>query len=355
MKCNMLRRLVTGLVVWLGASLPAQAAPSPNAAILLYHHVSTETPASTSIAPEQFAQHLAYLDKHHTVLPLTEVISALQNDRALPDNAVAITFDDGFENILTNAHPLLKQYGFPYTIFINPDTIGARQDQLSWDQVRHMAKQNVTFANHTLDHLHMLAQHDGESQSTWLARVWGNVQQAQQKLEKELDAPLKMLAYPFGEYNNALADKAEAAGYVAFGQHSGPVGPHSDLRALPRFAAAGPYAKLDSLRTKLTSLAMPVTASSMADPQLAHDDNPKQLTLTLAGEDVQHAQLSCYYNGERLSVTGGSQKVTVDLPARLPVGRSRVNCTAPSKQASGRYYWYSQPFFRPAEDGRYPD
>jgi hypothetical protein len=54
-----------------------------NAVILLYHHVSTQTPTVTSVTPEVFRQHLAYLNKHHTVLPLTKVIEALKQKQAL--------------------------------------------------------------------------------------------------------------------------------------------------------------------------------------------------------------------------------------------------------------------------------
>ena len=89
---------------------------SPGAPILLYHHVANDTPASTSISPAQFEQHMAYINEHHTVLPLTEIVAAIKAGKSLPANALAITFDDGYKNILTNGHPILRRYDFPYTI-----------------------------------------------------------------------------------------------------------------------------------------------------------------------------------------------------------------------------------------------
>ena len=38
--------------------------------ILQYHHVSTETPRSTSVSPQELEQHMAYLAEYHTVISL---------------------------------------------------------------------------------------------------------------------------------------------------------------------------------------------------------------------------------------------------------------------------------------------
>ncbi len=62
--------------------------------ILLYHHVSEETPASTSVSPAVFDQHLEYLAQHNfTVLPLGEIMLALQNDQPLPEKTIGLRFD----------------------------------------------------------------------------------------------------------------------------------------------------------------------------------------------------------------------------------------------------------------------
>ena len=126
-----------------GSNIDSSLSTTPNAAILLYHHVSSSTPASTSISPEAFKSHMEYLDAHHTVVSLQDVVSAIQHNTTLPENAVAITFDDGYANILDNAHPILADLGFPYTVFINPDEIGVGPKQLTWEQVIAMQNDGV--------------------------------------------------------------------------------------------------------------------------------------------------------------------------------------------------------------------
>ncbi|AFT76510.1 polysaccharide deacetylase family protein [Alteromonas macleodii] len=338
-----------------GSNIDSSLSTMPNAAILLYHHVSSSTPASTSISPEAFKSHMEYLDAHHTVVSLQDVVSAIQHNTTLPENAVAITFDDGYANILDNAHPILADLGFPYTVFINPDEIGVGPKQLTWEQVIAMHNDGVVFANHTLDHLHMLNGEQAMGERAWLEKVWQNVESAEKKIEDKLDISLKYLAYPFGEYNTALANKLKAEGYIGFGQHSGAVGPSSDMQALPRFPAAGPYANLATLKTKLNSLAMPVTQSSHKDPRMTTRNLSSPISLTIDSDDVRLTQVNCFFGGDPIETSLEENVLTFTLDETLPVGRSRVNCTAPSNAQSGRYYWYSTPFFVADENGNYPD
>ncbi|MCZ4239196.1 polysaccharide deacetylase family protein [Alteromonas macleodii] len=338
-----------------GNNIDSSLSTTPNAAILLYHHVSSSTPASTSISPEAFKSHMEYLDAHHTVVSLQDVVSAIQHNTTLPENAVAITFDDGYANILDNAHPILADLGFPYTVFINPDEIGVGPKQLTWEQVIAMHNDGVVFANHTLDHLHMLNGEQAMGERAWLEKVWQNVESAEKKIEDKLDISLKYLAYPFGEYNTALANKLKAEGYIGFGQHSGAVGPSSDMQALPRFPAAGPYANLATLKTKLNSLAMPVTQSSHKDPRMTARNLSSPISLTIDSDDVRLTQVNCFFGGDPIETSLEENVLTFTLDETLPVGRSRVNCTAPSNAQSGRYYWYSTPFFVADENGNYPD
>ena len=338
-----------------GSNIDSSLSTTPNAAILLYHHVSSSTPASTSISPEAFKSHMEYLDAHHTVVSLQDVVSAIQHNSTLPENAVAITFDDGYANILDNAHPILADLGFPYTVFINPDEIGVGPKQLTWEQVIAMHNDGVVFANHTLDHLHMLNGEQVMGERARLEKVWQNVESAEKKIEDKLDISLKYLAYPFGEYNTALANKLKAEGYIGFGQHSGAVGPSSDMQALPRFPAAGPYANLATLKTKLNSLAMPVTQSSHKDPRMTTRNLSSPISLTIDSDDVRLTQVNCFFGGDPIETSLEENVLTFTLDETLPVGRSRVNCTAPSNAQSGRYYWYSTPFFVADENGNYPD
>lgn len=337
-----------------------------NLVILQYHHVSNHTPRITSTPPDVFAEHLAYLYEHFNVVALPDAINALQNGIKLPDKSVAITFDDGFDNILINAHPLLRKYDFPYTIFINPALIGRSSQQLTWEEVTQMSQEGVTFANHTLEHQHLLNrqklksnnshnQYEAiENEAQWLTRVLNDISQAEAILKGRLGYSLRYLAYPYGEFNRTLSDALNELDYVGFAQHSGGISSQSDFSALPRYPAAGRYAKLATLKIKLNSLAMPVLESNISDPELS-ESTPNELRLTLDAKDFNLSNVNCFYQGELQPITINDDVLIIQLSDDIPVGRSRMNCTARSKSEKDRYYWLSQPFFKANQNGLYID
>lgn len=364
---------ISTCAILLCMSIHEIAHASPHVSILQYHHVSDTTPDITSITPEKFAEHLKYLAEFHTVVSLEDVEEAIKQNNTLPDYAVAITFDDGYKNILENAHPLLKQHGYAYTIFINPAQIGSSSSQLNWEEVEQMSKEGVTFANHTVDHAHLLEKQPNESQQEWLDRVKRDVEMAEMIIEQQVGYSRKWLAYPFGEFDNPLKEMLADMGYLAFGQHSGAASWYVDLQALPRFPASGRYADLNSLKTKLRSLAMPVIKKSPDDPKIELNTNSVNVSLLVDTQDFLVDRFACYYLGEKMNITSKAiskaqapshrlinentivHSFGFTIERKFNAGRSRVNCTAPSLTKGGRFYWYSLPFFTSTAQGKYPD
>lgn len=89
--------------------------------ILCYHGISLEEEhlwrPATYIHPKLFEQRLNFLSVgRYNVLPLGEAIQRLYR-RDLPPRSVAITFDDGAYDFYVKAFPLLKQHGFPATVY----------------------------------------------------------------------------------------------------------------------------------------------------------------------------------------------------------------------------------------------
>lgn len=321
--------------------------------ILQYHHVSTETPRITSVSPQELEQHMAYLAEYHTVISLQAAVDGLTSKTPFPERAVVITFDDGYKNILENGHPILSKYGFEYTIFINPAHIGMSGSQLSWNEVKKMSKEGVTFANHTLDHLHLLDRYPQESKANWLARIKQNIDMAEESLSQQLGYSKKWLAYPYGEFDVDIKAMLKEMGYIGLGQHSGGVGELSNMQSLPRYPAAGRFASLDTLLTKINSLAMPVTQVIPHRYVMVIGEVIGEIKVDVLLDDISFNRIACYFGGDSLPITKTEKGFSINIDIPFYAGRTRVNCTAPSVQRSGRFYWYSIPFFTPQEDGRY--
>ena len=68
------------------------------------------------IPPALFAQHLQWLERECTLMPLDELLATAPE--ALPARPVALTFDDGYVDIVEMVAPLLQQRGVPAAFFL---------------------------------------------------------------------------------------------------------------------------------------------------------------------------------------------------------------------------------------------
>ncbi|OED43941.1 hypothetical protein ACH42_08830 [Endozoicomonas sp. (ex Bugula neritina AB1)] len=326
-----------------------------SAVILQYHHVSSDTPAITSVTPEGFAKHIMYLsDNEFTVIPLTKAVDALRNKQPIPPKTVAITFDDAYLSIYTNAFPLLKEKGWPFTIFVSPTPVDkGYQKFLSWKQINEMTQFGATIANHTMNHDHSVERRSGETKKEWITRFREDLEATEARIKEMTGQSVKQLAWTFGETTPELRKELDRLGYIGFGQQSGAAGEFSDFTRLPRFPMAGIYG-VNDFGLKVKSIAMPVITQTPSSSLVNEDNLKPALILELAKGDYQKKQLKCYASGQgELKVEWLDEAMTrlkTQANKALPVGRTRYNCTAPSN--SGRqYYWYSHAWLRLTKDG----
>jgi biofilm PGA synthesis lipoprotein PgaB len=330
----------------------ARAEPS-NAVVFMYHRFGEAAYPATNVRLEQFDAQLEHLaDAGYQVWPLQRIADHLRDGRPIPDRTVAITVDDAYLSVYREAWPRLKRRGWPLTVFVSTDAIDQRLPAfMSWAQMLEMQRDGVVFANHSASHDYLIRRRAGENEAAWRERIRSDIARAQQRLADELGKPPMLFAYPYGEYDGALAELVRGLGYTAFGQHSGAIGPLSDTRALPRFAMAEAYAKPPQFRARADSLALPVRAVEPWDPVVKTAAAP----LMRATVDVGDAHLSalrCFdQQGETIEVEWierRSESAVFTARARrdLPPGRSRYNCTAPSASQPQRYYWFSHPWIR---------
>lgn len=78
-----------------------------------------------SATPENFDFQMAYLRKHLNPVPLSSIVGHFVNGTTLPDRAVVVTFDDGYDDNLHYAGPVLQRHGIVPTVFVATDYVGA--------------------------------------------------------------------------------------------------------------------------------------------------------------------------------------------------------------------------------------
>ena len=97
-------------------------APSRYLAILRYHAICGPegygyADPQICITPGSFERHVAYLSRAYAVVRLDDAVARIAAGERLPDNAVAITFDDGYADNLLAAR-ILAKYAASATFYI---------------------------------------------------------------------------------------------------------------------------------------------------------------------------------------------------------------------------------------------
>ena len=105
-------------------SLLSRQGKNAKLTILLFHKVPLVADPLTPTEPEfsQFEHILDYLQENASVLPLTEAANALTRG-TLPKKAVALTFDDGYDEWLSTVSPALKSRNMHATFFVTTEQL----------------------------------------------------------------------------------------------------------------------------------------------------------------------------------------------------------------------------------------
>lgn len=106
------------------------------ALILGYHRVveEAEDPYRLCVSPERFEKQLEAIRRLARPLRLGELVSGLEGGE-LPQGAVAVTFDDGYADVLYEAKPLLERHEIPATVFVVSGRLGR---EFWWDALRRL-------------------------------------------------------------------------------------------------------------------------------------------------------------------------------------------------------------------------
>ncbi len=159
--------------------------------ILMYHKVGPDKENDAVISEDLFRSQMKFL-KENGYHPLTmdELYDYIVNGAAVPEKPVVLTFDDGYADTYSIVYPIMKEYGFPVTVFVNPGDVGTR---LTWEQIKEMHEAGVTIASHAYNHERLSEQSNDKQKA--------NIVDAQKALKDKLGMENTWLCYPYGKHN----------------------------------------------------------------------------------------------------------------------------------------------------------
>jgi peptidoglycan/xylan/chitin deacetylase (PgdA/CDA1 family) len=194
------------------AELNAQYGPCAIVPTLMYHHVQDEATAKAdghaqlTVATPNFRGQMEYLRDHgYSVITMAQLLAFFDQGTALPKKSVLLTFDDGYDDMASDAWPILQELHFPATWFI-PTGLMENAGYLRWSQIKDIAQSGlVLMANHTWSHHTMAGSVAAENKEIDTAKT--------QLAERGLDTP-HVFAYPYGTVGKNSTDVVTQAGYT---------------------------------------------------------------------------------------------------------------------------------------------
>src|SRR5438046_611644 len=209
----------------------------------------------TEITPAAFEAQMKELkDRGITVISLQDLLAWKRGEKNIPPRCAVITFDDGWKSQYEVAWPIMKKFGYTFTMFIYTEgvaggSLGGGQ-AITWEMLADMRDNGIDIEAHTATHQDLREGHTimvmepgakrtkkkltGGEHEQW---IQNEVVGCKQLLEQRLGIKINCFAVPFGTYNEHVKEIARNAGYEAmFTVYGQPITYTSPMDALGRYA-----------------------------------------------------------------------------------------------------------------------
>jgi len=208
----------------LAAAAPAPEIPAAPAfelnkssvvAILGYHDFKDRGGSPMLIAAPKFrAQMQAIKDSKIPVISYSEMMAWKRGEKNIPEEAIVITMDDGWEGVYTYAYPVLREFGFTFTIYLYKNYVGGAGRSMSWEQIKEMMQHGCEVGSHSVSHASLKSppknlKTDADKQQ-W---VLSELKDSREFLEQNLHIKCLSFAYPYGNFDDAILETGLQIGY----------------------------------------------------------------------------------------------------------------------------------------------
>ncbi len=180
--------------------------------VLVYHNIAPQAKGRMVVSARAFEDQMRFLKAQgFHVLAVRDFAQFISLNRQLPRKSVVLTFDDGYKSFLQYAYPVLKELGFPATLFVYTDYVGSGRSALTWSELKQLADEGFEIGAHSKSHEN-LRRRPGETDAVFLRRMQAELSQA--PFQKNLGMAPRVLAFPYGAADAEVLAKVRDQGYV---------------------------------------------------------------------------------------------------------------------------------------------
>jgi peptidoglycan/xylan/chitin deacetylase (PgdA/CDA1 family) len=218
-------------------------------AVLGYHDFSnTESETAMRIRTSKFRKQMeAIRQLGIPVIAMADFIAWKSGDKQIPEKAVVLTIDDGWKSTYTEAFPILKEFGYPFTIFLYKNYVDGGGKALTSAMIKEMMTHGATIGSHSVSHPFPQTVKSNRKKGAEAYDKFLNTELGESKrfLEGKFGVTVKTYAYPGGFFTEEMLPKAEQVGYShLFTVQPGKVKRAMPNEILPRYIILGNYDKI---------------------------------------------------------------------------------------------------------------
>lgn len=204
---------------WVTTEFTAPLVPreQTRVAVLGYHNFSNvKSITEMRMRTSEFCEQMQYIhDAGISVITMEDFLQWLRGDRCLPERCVLITIDDGWKSVYTDAYPVLKAYGYPFTVFLYTAYVDVKGDSMSKQQIEDMMANGATVGSHSSNHLYpRMWKRYAQDSDKYLAQVQTELLDSATKL-KSWFGNCSAYCYPGGYNTQPMLDALENSDYRA--------------------------------------------------------------------------------------------------------------------------------------------
>jgi peptidoglycan/xylan/chitin deacetylase (PgdA/CDA1 family) len=183
--------------------------------ILGYHDFRDRGGSPMLIAASKFREQMqAIKDSKIPVISLSDVMAWKKGEKNIPEEAIVITMDDGWEGVHTFAYPVLRDFGFPFTIYLYKKYVNIGGRSLSWDQIKEMMQHGCEIGSHSVSHESLKKRSkSAKTDADFQQWILSELKDSREFLEQNLKIKCTSFAYPFGIFDEAVMETGLQIGY----------------------------------------------------------------------------------------------------------------------------------------------
>ncbi len=188
--------------------------------VLCYHDFTTGRSTNPMVINIQKfrTQMQALKDAKLPVISMGDYLAWRRGERDIPDPSIMVTMDDGWKSVHSLAFPVLKEFGYPFTIFLYKNYVNGGGRALTTAEIRELMANGATVGCHSTSHPYPAEFRRRQKDSPEAYEAWleAEFKQSKDALEQLLGIRINTFAYPGGYYTQDMAKKArEVWGYDA--------------------------------------------------------------------------------------------------------------------------------------------